>query len=139
MSETSTLSPPLAPFIRRDKKGAPWLVGSRCEACGALFVGDREACAACTARGRLKQVRLAETGKLYAFCVVHRSFPGVSTPFVDAVVDLDDGAHLKGTLLDAGSDPSAIPFGMPVRVIYRDATPVNAPDKPHLTHFFVPA
>ena len=45
------------------------------------------------ARGRADPVAasldlaaLAETGKLYDFTVVHRSFPGVKTPFVDAIV-----------------------------------------------------
>jgi uncharacterized OB-fold protein len=77
--------------------------------------------------------------KLYAFTIVHRSFPGVTTPFVDAVVDLDDGAHLKGTLLDVEPDPEKIPFDLPVRIVYREATPINAKGKPYLTYYFVPA
>lgn len=127
----------ILPFVKAGD-GAPFLSGSRCGACGHVFVGEREACARCTARGRMEPVHLAETGRLHAYTIVHRSFPGVKTPFVDAIVDLDDGAHLKGTLVDVDPDPAAIAFGMPVRIAYREAVPVGA-DEPYLTFVFVPA
>lgn len=140
MTETATAeAPALVPFLKRDATGQPYLAGSRCEACGHLFVGDRTVCAQCTARGRMSPVRLAETGKVYVHTVVHRSFPGVETPFVDAIVDLDDGSHLKGTLTGVKPDPDAIPCGLPVKVAYREASPVNAPGKPYLTYYFIPA
>lgn len=132
-------SPSIVPFLKRGDGGQPYLAGSRCGACGQLFVGERQVCAKCSARGRMEPVRLAETGKLYVFTVIHRSFPGVEAPFVDAIVDMADGAHLKGTLTGVKPDPEAITFGMPVKIAYRDATPVNAPGKPHLTYHFVPA
>jgi hypothetical protein len=84
-------------------------------------------------------VHLAETGKLYAFTVVYRSFPGVQTPFIDVIVDLDDGAHIKGVLQGVSPDPASIPFDLPVKVAYGEADPVNAPGKPHLTYHFIPA
>ena len=132
-------APPIVPFLKRAANGLPYLAGSRCEACGHVFVGERTVCAKCAARDRMVAVRLAETGKLYDFSVVHRSFPGVKTPFVDAIVDLDDGSHIKGTLLDVDPDPKSIAFDLPVRIVYREAVPVNAAGKPYLTYFFVPA
>lgn len=132
-------APPLVPILKRDSDGAPYLAGSRCDACGQIFAGERQVCARCTARGKMKPVRLAETGRVYVHTVVHRSFPGVETPFVDVIVDLDDGAHLKGTLSGVKPDPEAIPFDLPVRVAYREANPVNAPGQPYLTYHFVPA
>lgn len=131
-------APPLVPHLKTEG-GKPYIAGSRCGACGQVFVGDRQVCARCTARGQMKPVHIAETGKLYAFTVVHRSFPGVATPFIDAVVDLDDGAHLKGTLLEVDPDPAKIPFDLPVRIAYREAVPANAGGKPYLTYYFVPA
>ena len=135
--EQATELQPIVPYLK--KEGADcYLAGSQCEACGHVFVGEREVCAKCTARGRMKAVRLAETGSLYDFTVVYRSFPGVDTPFIDAIVDLDDGAHLKGTLLEVEPDPARISFDMPVKIVYREAKPVNA-DEPYLSYFFVPA
>jgi uncharacterized OB-fold protein len=142
MTQTETAPPPvpaIVPFLKRLEDGTPYLAGSRCEACGQIAVGDRRTCARCTARGQMRPVRLAETGKVWAFTVVHRSFPGVETPFVDVIVDMDDGSHLKGTLSGVTPDPAAIAFDLPVRVAYREATPVNTPGKACLTYHFVPA
>lgn len=118
--------------------GDPYIAGSRCRACGHIAVGERDTCARCTARGQMEAVRVATTGRLYDFTVVYRSFPGVKVPFVDAIVDLDDGAHLKGTLLEVEPDPATIEFDMPVRLVFREAVPAGA-DKPYLTFAFVPA
>ena len=129
---------PLVPYLKTDGE-APYLSGSRCGDCGHVFVGERDICAKCTARGKMKSVHLSETGKLYDFTVVYRSFPGVDTPFVDAIVDLDDGSHLKGTLLEVDPNPETIQFDMPVKIVYREAIPPNAEGTPYLNYFFVPA
>ena len=129
------MSEPLLPIIHANE-GKPYVVGSRCTACGHVYVGAREVCAKCTARDAMESVHLSETGKVWAWTVVHRSFPGVATPFVDVIVDLDDGAHIKGTLVDV--DPDAVSADMPVRMVFREAVPAGA-DKPYLTYLFVPA
>ena len=140
MTQTETGgAPPIVPFLKRQEDGTPYLAGSRCDACGQIAVGERRTCARCTARGQMQPVKLAETGKVWAFTVVHRSFPGVETPFVDVIVDMDDGSHLKGTLSGVSPAPDAIAFDLPVRIAYREATPVNTPGKPWLTYHFVPA
>ncbi|CAN5300327.1 hypothetical protein BH10PSE12_BH10PSE12_23230 [soil metagenome] len=136
MSDTDDL-PPLVPFLKRDGD-TPYLAGSRCRKCDNLFVGDRATCARCGSRGEMDTVRLSETGKLYVHTVVYRSFPGVATPFIDAIVDLDDGAHLRGTLTGIDPDPDAIPYDLAVRVVYRAATPANRPGVPYLTYMFEP-
>lgn len=138
MLESDSVSLPLRPFIRRDGNGAPFLAGSRCTNCGHVFVGERSVCAKCSARDLMEPCRLAETGKVYVFTIVHRSYPGVATPFVDVIVDLEDGAHIKGTLLGVGPDPAKIAFDLPVRVIFFDAAPVNMPDTPYLSYAFEP-
>jgi uncharacterized OB-fold protein len=142
-------APPLVPFLKRSAAGAPYLAGSKCQACGHVFVGERQVCAKCTARGQMLPVHLAETGTVYVYTIVHRSFPGVKTPFIDAIVDLDDGSHLKGTLLRVAPEPAALPFDMRVKIIYHEVAPINADDRPaggqsaggqpYLTYAFVPA
>lgn len=138
-TDTATEAPPLIPAIRTAADGSHYLAGCRCEACGKLFVGQRDICAACTARGRMKPVQLSQTGKLYAWTIVHRSFPGVKTPFIDVVVDLDDGAHVKGTLEGVAPEAAALSYDMPVKMAWREAVPVNTGGKPYLTYVFVPA
>ena len=99
MAEISTPPPPLKPFFRRAGSGAPFFSGSRCRKCGHVYVGERGTCARCTAREAMEPCRLAERREAYVHTVVHRSFPGVAKPFVDAIVNRHDGAYLKGTLL----------------------------------------
>ena len=137
MTEQAAGIPPIAPFLKRDAD-KPYLAGSKCRACGHVFVGDRTVCAKCTARDQMDAVHLAETGKVYVYTVVYRSFPGVKTPFIDVIVDLDDGAHIKGTLLGVEPVPTAIPFDLPVKVVYREAVPANEPGQPYLTYAFEP-
>jgi uncharacterized OB-fold protein len=138
MSEAREPAPPLVPFLKRDGD-RPYLAGSKCQACGHTYVGERTICAQCSSRGRMAAVRLAETGTVYVSTVVYRSFPGVDTPFVDAIVDLDDGAHLKGTLIGVEPDPAKLPPGLRVKVVYREVRPPNRPGTPYLAYAFAPA
>lgn len=137
MTESAAQVPPIVPFLKTDANG-PYLCGARCEACGRVFVGERTVCAACSARGRMTPVRLAETGRVWVHTLVCRSFPGVATPFIDAIVDLDDGAHLKGTLIGVPPEQDAVPYDLPVKVVFREATPVNRPGETYLTYAFTP-
>lgn len=131
-------SPPIVSFIDRDAAGQPHLKGSRCRQCGYTYVGERANCARCYARDSMDAVQLSETGKLYAWTIVHRSFPGVATPFIDAVVDLDDGAHLKGVLRGVALDPGKIPSDLAVRIVFEDVVP-SGQDRAFLAYSFMPA
>ncbi len=137
MPKSETLTPSLVPYLKQEN-GKPYLAGSRCIACGHIFVGDRTVCAKCTKRGQMEPVRLSETGKVYVFTIVHRSFPDAQTPFIDVIVDLDDGAHIKGTLIGLEPDPEHVPFGLCVKIVYRQAVPIGGDGKPYFTYAFAP-
>ena len=131
---------PAVRYLRVPDAGEPYLEGSRCAECGAVFLGERENCAKCGARGALDTIRLADTGELYSYCIVHRSFPGIEVPYVSAIVDLDGGGTVKGNLIKVAPDPARITFGMPVRVVYGDALGRKDRDgNAYLAYFFEPA
>ncbi len=131
---------PAVRYLRVPDAGEPYLEGSRCAECGAVFLGERENCARCGARGALDTIRLADTGELYSYCIVHRSFPGIEVPYVSAIVDLDGGGTVKGNLIKVAPDPARITFGMPVRVVYGDALGRKDRDgNAYLAYFFEPA
>jgi uncharacterized protein len=139
MSHETAAPLPAVDYLKIPEDGAPYLAGCRCEACGAVFVGAREVCARCAARGRMAPIRLADTGTLYTYAIVHRSFPGTDVPFISAIVDLDGGGTVKGNLMDVDPDPANIEFGMPVQVVYRDALGRKDKDgRSYLSYFFVP-
>jgi len=140
MSETQTASPlPVVPFLKIPAEGDPFLEGVKCGKCGEVFLSQRTVCAACGARDQMGALRLADTGKLYNFTVVHRNFPGVAVPFISAIVDLDGGGTLKGNLVDIVPSPEAIKFDMPVRVVFRDAGRKDKEGNSYLAYFFTPA
>jgi uncharacterized OB-fold protein len=86
----------------------------------------------------MEEVELAPRGKLYSYTIVHRSFPGVRTPFVMAIVDMEDGLTMRGTLEDIEPRPEAIAFNLPLRLKFRDSGQRDAEGRPYLTYVFVP-
>lgn len=130
---------PVVEHLKIPAEGDPYLEGSRCRPCGAVFLGHRNVCSRCAERDQMETIRLADTGTLYSYAIVHRSFPGVEVPFISAIVDLDGGGTLKGNLLEVAADPEQIAFGMPIKVVFRDA--LGRKDKAgnrYLSYFFVP-
>jgi uncharacterized OB-fold protein len=130
---------PAASFIKIPDQGEPYLEGFRCSNCDAVHLNDHPACPACRKRGTLKASKLASTGKLYNFTVVHRNFPGVPVPFISAIVDLDGGGTVKGNLIDMVPSPESIKFDMPVKVVFKDAGRKDKDGNSYLAYFFTPA
>ena len=116
---------PIVPFLRLPEEGEPHLVGTRCTACGAVYLGDRIACSKCAARGPFEEVPLSRNGTLWVYSIVHQSFPGVPVPYVVGVVDLPEGVSVRCNIIDVEPKPEAIKFGMPVEM----TTGVSQQDK----------
>ncbi len=127
---------PIVPYIARDALGEPELFGRKCGACGEIAPGAATICARCGARDAAIPVALANTGKVYVWTTVHRSLPGVATPFIFAIVDLDGGGVVKGTLIAPECD---IRFDMPVKVVFEKADNVDSKGRAYLTYHFVKA
>ncbi|HWD29112.1 MAG TPA: OB-fold domain-containing protein [Rhizomicrobium sp.] len=127
------------PFLVVPKDGsAPYLAGSKCTKCGEVVVGTRETCGKCGARKGMEHVKLAGTGKLYNFTIVHRNFPGVPVPFISAIVDVDGGGTLKGNLLGVEPKPDAIKFDMPVNIVIKPVPQKDKDGNSYLAYFFEP-
>jgi uncharacterized protein len=130
---------PVVPFLKIPDDGAPYLEGCICQRCDTIFVGPRSVCSKCGARDQMATRRLSNEGTLYAYSIVHRSFPGVEVPYVSAIVDLEGGGSVKGNLINVDPDPKQIPFGMPIEVVYRDALGrKDSEGNSYLSYFFQP-
>lgn len=139
--KTSTQKPlPAVAYLKLPDDGDPYLEGSSCQKCGAIFPGTRAVCAKCGARDAMETIRFSNKGKLYTYCIVHRSFPGIEVPYISAVVDLEGGGTLKGCLINVDPDPEKIEFDMPVEVVYQDALGRKDSDgNSYISYFFQPA
>ena len=130
---------PVVPFLKIPDNGEAYLEGSLCTRCDAIFLGQRSVCSKCSARDKMATVRLSNEGTLYAYSIVHRSFPGVAVPYISAIVDLEGGGSVKGNMIHVDPDPKKLVFGMPVEVVYKDALGRKDGDgNPYLSYFFQP-
>jgi hypothetical protein len=129
----------VAPFLKIPDDGEPYLEGCACKRCNAIFLGPRAVCSKCGARDQMETRRLSNAGTLYAYSIVHRSFPGVAVPYVSAIVDLEGGGSVKGNLINVEPDPKQLPFGMPIEVVYKDALGRKDNEgNAYLSYFFQP-
>lgn len=130
---------PATPYLKLSGDGRPYLQGSRCKQCEAIYIGTRVNCANCAARDAIEPITLGTRGRLYNYTVVHRSYPGIKVPFISAIVELDEGGTLKGNLIDLDPASPELAFGLPVEVVFRGAEIANPNAKGFISHFFVPA
>ena len=110
---------PIVPFLRipDDPNDQPYLWGTKCKACGAVFLGERVACGKCGDTGPFEEVRLSDEGEIYVFSVVHQTVPGLEAPYVAAIIDLPEGVSVRGNVygLDP-ANPSPEWFGKKVKM-----------------------
>ena len=130
---------PVVEYLKLPEDGDPYLEGHKCGDCNSIFLGEREVCSNCTARGKIEPVKLSNKGKLYSYSITFRSFPGIEVPYISAIVDLDGGGTVKGNLIDCEFDPEKIEFDMPVEVIFDDALGRKDKDgNSYISYFFKP-
>ena len=130
---------PVVEYLKLPDDGEPYLEGHKCGECNSIFLGEREVCSNCTARGKIKPVKLSNKGKLYSYSITFRSFPGIDVPYISAIVDLEGGGTIKGNLIDCEPDPEKIEFDMPVEVIFDDALGrKDAEGNSYISYFFKP-
>jgi uncharacterized OB-fold protein len=129
---------PVVPFLKIPEGGDPYLEGHKCKSCDAVFLGERSTCSSCGARDQIEAVRLSNRGEVYVYSIIHRSFPGIETPYVSTVVDLEGGGTVKGNLINVDPNPESVKMGMPVEVIYQIAPRKDAEGNEYLTYYFQP-
>jgi uncharacterized OB-fold protein len=61
-----------------------------------------------------RRTKLGRSGVVRSFTIVHRAVPGVPTPYVSAIVDLDGSGSVKANLVNVPPDPEHVRLGMAV-------------------------
>ena len=92
----------------------------RCTACGTHVFYPRYNCTSCGSRG-LDWVRASGRATVYTFTVArrptHQAFAD-KTPYVIAIVELDEGPRLTTNII--GCEPDDVRIGMPVEASFED-------------------
>ena len=133
------MSLPVVDYLKLPDNEDPYLEGHKCKECSSIFLGERNICSNCFSREGMEAIKLSNTGKLYSYSIVFRSFPGIDVPYISAIVDLDGGGTVKGNLIDCDPDPEKIEFDMPVEVVFDDALGrKDSEGNSYISYFFKP-
>ena len=65
--------------------------------------------------------KVAGTGTVYTYTVVHQQFVPADVPYVVVAVDLPEGIRIVSNLVDA--DPNQLEIGLPVTLVWEDMGP----------------
>ncbi len=105
-------------FLNEEK-----LMGSKCNACDALFVPPKPICTKCY-HSDMEWVEMMGKGKLSAFTCIAIGPPSMiaegynrKNPYVSGVVELEEGARVDARIDEVdGNNPESIKVGMPLTV-----------------------
>jgi uncharacterized protein len=96
------------------------LLIQRCTDCGEHQFYPRQVCVHCGSSG-VEWVEASGRGTVHTFTVIHQQgMPGWrdETPYVAAVIDLEEGARMTTNVVECA--PDAVKIGMPVHVTFVD-------------------
>lgn len=96
----------------------------RCNTCGRAYFYPRPFCPrpGCHSRD-VEWFTASGRGTLYSYVIAHRGHPAFTSPYVIAVVELDEGARMMANITTPGDPtPEALPAGASVEIVYEDVT-----------------
>ena len=97
-----------------------WIM--RCDDCNQAYFYPRAICPNCFSRNT-RWVQSSGKGTLYSFAIVHRApTRAFEAPYIAAYVELEDGVRLPTNLIDVEPEPENVKIGMPVEVVYEEAS-----------------
>jgi uncharacterized OB-fold protein len=92
----------------------------RCDGCQSFVFYPRGLCPHCGSRA-LQWAPVSGRGRIYSLTVVHRptnsAFKG-DTPYVVALIELDEGCRMMSNIIGVEADPAHVKIGMPVTLVY---------------------
>lgn len=109
------------------------LVLPRCGRCGRFVFYPRPACPYCGLDDEMEWVRTSGRGRLASYVIQHVPAPGYEdeTPFVIALVALEEGVTMLSNIVGVEPAPESLKLGMELEVAFEErgelAVPVFRP------------
>ena len=98
-----------------------------CQDCERFFHPPQPACPTCLGCNVSPQA-VSGRGKIFSFTINHQPWtPELKTPFVIAIVELEEQSGLRFLTNIIGTDPNDIAIGLPVRVLFEHVDDVWIP------------
>lgn len=91
----------------------------RCDGCGTHIFYPRTHCPSCGG-GKLSWARASGRATLHSYVISHMAMPGWQgeTPYVIAVVQLEEGPRMMSSLVGVPADPQHLQLDMPLEVVF---------------------
>jgi uncharacterized OB-fold protein len=89
----------------------------RCRSCGTATIMAFGACPGCASEDLVVEVASGD-GRIVSAVVSHLPAPGRESPFVLAVVELDEGARLLSNVVGVAPVLDEVPPDLPVSVVF---------------------
>ena len=95
----------------------------RCQDCGRFHFYPRAMCPHCWSPN-LEWVKTSGQGNLHSYIINHRPAPGFEddTPYVIAIVELEEGVRMMSNLVGVEPDPSMLSLDMALQISYEDVS-----------------
>jgi uncharacterized protein len=95
------------------------LIGSKCSQCGKVFFPKRVLCPECRRKGKIEDMKFNGDGKIHTYSVIHTPTDDFKTlaPYVVAIIELDEGAHITSQIVDC--DINNVEIGDKVEMVFR--------------------
>jgi len=95
------------------------LRGSYCETCKTPYFPARKICSKCRRKGKIVDMDMPRTGKVYSFTEVFVAPAGFEneTPYFLALIELENGAKVLSQIVD--SEKEKVKIGARVRKVFR--------------------
>jgi uncharacterized OB-fold protein len=114
-----------ASLFQQDSETRPYWEGlaqselriQRCDACSRAVFYPRSICPHCHA-DQLSWIVASGRGTIYSYTVAHQAFGMFAdeTPFIVAIIELEEGVRMMSRIIDAPRERVAI--GLPVQVTF---------------------
>lgn len=95
------------------------LIGTKCNSCDSVFFPPRSVCPKCRRIGKLESYKLDGKGEIVSYSVIRVPPKGFEdeSPYVLAIVELDEGPKITGQITD--TKPDEVEIGDKVKAIFR--------------------
>ena len=102
------------------------LLLNSCTACDKPYFPPRPFCPSCGSR-KVEVIEASGKGRLYSYIINHMPAPGYETPFIVAVVQLEEGVRMMSNILDCPAEPEALELDMPLEVTFEQRGDIAVP------------
>lgn len=123
--------------LSTSKEDEDYLIGSKCQSCGATAFPKRVVCHKCMS-DNVTEVQLSKRGKLESFTVAWAAPEGIDPPVIQGYVDLPEGVRVFARMTGCEPSKDALKFGQEMEIVFEELR-VDADNNSIVTFMFKPA